>query len=79
VPSGYDESRRWDCSVLYLVHGGRENESAWVWHGKIQFISDNLLAEKQCRKMLVVVNCLYYLNGDPDWASVYCLYLSRMP
>lgn len=63
TPSGYDTSAD-KYPVLYLQHGGGENETAWVWHGKIQNMMDNLIAEKKCRKMLVVMAEGYSFKPD---------------
>ena len=41
--------------VLYLQHGFGENETSWVWHGRIANIMDNLLAQEKVRPMLVVM------------------------
>ncbi|MGI6172838.1 MAG: alpha/beta hydrolase [Christensenellales bacterium] len=41
--------------VLYLQHGYGENETGWVWQGKINFILDNLIADGKCAPMLVVM------------------------
>lgn len=60
-------TRKKTYPVLYLHHGGGENETGWVWQGKINYIFDNLLAEGKCREMIVVMNCLYDVNTKkPD-------------
>lgn len=56
TPPGY-ESGQERYPVLYLQHGGGENETGWVWQGKINFILDNLIAVKQAVPMIVVMNC----------------------
>lgn len=30
--------------VLYLQHGVGENETGWIWQGKLNYIMDNLIA-----------------------------------
>jgi enterochelin esterase-like enzyme len=42
--------------VLYIQHGGGENETGWIWQGKLNYIIDNLLAEGDCREMIIVMN-----------------------
>ncbi len=42
--------------VLYLVHGGSENETSWTFAGKVSQIMDNLIAEGRAKPMLVVMN-----------------------
>lgn len=54
VPDGYEESGR-DYPVLYLQHGFGENETSWVWQGRIGYIMDNLLAEGEAEPMLIVM------------------------
>lgn len=75
TPPGYDAELEKTYPVLYLQHGGGENETAWIWQGKINYIMDNLLAEGACQEMLVVMNSLYcvdkrkeqaFLSGDFD-------------
>ena len=43
TPPGY-ESGDGRYPVLYLHHGVGENETGWVWQGKMNFIMDNLIA-----------------------------------
>ena len=54
-PAGYEETLT-RYPVLYLQHGGGENEGGWIWSGRANFILDNLIAEKACVPMLVVMN-----------------------
>ena len=42
--------------VLYLQHGGGEDETGWPIQGKADFILDNLIAEGQAKPMLVVMD-----------------------
>ncbi len=68
TPPGYDEhpEKRWP--VFYIQHGGGENETGWVWQGKINYISDNLLAEGKCREMIIVMNTGYSFTDGGDRA-----------
>ena len=54
TPPGYEEHPEKKYPVLYLLHGGGENETGWFWQGKIHLIVDNLLAEGKCAEMIVV-------------------------
>ena len=47
TPAGYEEKVKSGVKypVLYLFHGVGENETDWVWQGKMNFIMDNLIAE----------------------------------
>ena len=40
---------------MYLQHGFGENETSWVWQGRIANLMDNLLATKKAERMLVVM------------------------
>jgi enterochelin esterase-like enzyme len=55
TPPGYDTDRESRYPVLYLQHGGGEDERAWPNQGRIGFILDNLLAERKAKPMLVVM------------------------
>ena len=55
TPPGYQKENR-EYPVLYLQHGGGENENCWVYQGKIHNTMDNLLAEKKAEPMLIVMN-----------------------
>jgi len=50
TPPGYEKEKEKTYPVLYLQHGGGENEIGWIWQGKICNILDNLLAEKKARE-----------------------------
>ena len=54
TPSGYNESDA-KYPVLYLLHGGGEDERGWATQGKTDLILDNLIAEKKAQPMLVVM------------------------
>ncbi len=41
--------------VLYLQHGYGENETAWVWQGRIAAILENLLAKGRAKPMVIVM------------------------
>ena len=54
TPPGYNESVD-NYPVLYLLHGGGEDERGWATQGKTDLILDNLIAEKKAQPMLVVM------------------------
>jgi enterochelin esterase-like enzyme len=54
MPPGYDKSSE-SLPVLYLIHGGGENDSHWTYFGKANFILDNLLANGKIKPMIVVM------------------------
>lgn len=55
TPPGYDEMTRENYPVLYLLHGGGEDERGWAAQGRTDLILDNLIAEKKAVPMLVVM------------------------
>jgi enterochelin esterase family protein len=55
TPPGYDTKVKDRYPVLYLQHGGGEDESGWTRQGKANFILDNLIASKRAKPMLVVM------------------------
>lgn len=64
TPPGYEKHPERRYPVLYLQHGGGEDETGWIWQGKINYIMDNLLASGQCRGMILVMNCGYAAGPD---------------
>mgnify|MGYP002857513741 FL=1 len=55
TPPGYMTNQE-SYPVLYLQHGGGEDETVWESTGHISFILDNLLSEKECVPFIVVMN-----------------------
>lgn len=55
TPPGYDKNINEKYPVLYILHGGGEDERGWATQGKTDLIMDNLIAEKKAKPMLVVM------------------------
>lgn len=55
TPPGYDQAREQRYPVLYLQHGGGEDERAWPIQGRVGQIMDNLIAAGQAKPMLIVM------------------------
>jgi enterochelin esterase family protein len=58
--------------VLYLQHGGGEDETGWIKQGHANFILDNLIAAKSSKPMIVVMAYGYARRAgqvDPDIAG----------
>jgi enterochelin esterase-like enzyme len=64
TPPGYDENTSEKYPVLYIMHGGGEDERGWATQGKTDLIIDNLIAEKKAVPMIVVMlDGNFPLNG----------------
>lgn len=55
TPPDYDSSSDTKYPVLYILHGGGEDETGWARQGKANLILDNLIAEKKAKPMLIVM------------------------
>jgi enterochelin esterase family protein len=55
LPPGYDEKPKERYPVLYLQHGGGEDETGWVRQGHANVILDNLIASGKAKPMLIVM------------------------
>ena len=56
TPPGYDTELNKKYPVLYLLHGGGEDETGWPNQGKVDLILDNLIAEGKALPMLIVMD-----------------------
>jgi enterochelin esterase-like enzyme len=57
TPPGYDGGKN-KYPVLYLLHGWGEDETAWFNQGRVDFLMDNLIAEKKAKPMIIVMDNL---------------------
>ncbi|MDX2247046.1 MAG: alpha/beta hydrolase-fold protein [Bacteroidia bacterium] len=55
TPPGYDVNTETKYPVLYILHGGGEDERGWATQGKTDLILDNLIAEQKANPMLIVM------------------------
>lgn len=62
TPPGYDQDVNKKYPVLYLQHGGGEDETGWPIQGKADFILDNLIAEGKAKPMIIVMDRGYAVN-----------------
>lgn len=67
APPGYDTNLKTRYPVLYLQHGGGEDERVWIEMGRTNLILDNLLAQGKVKPMLVVMETS--ATGPPDAAG----------
>ncbi len=65
TPACYHEDPQRRYPVLYLQHGGGENETVWTHMGKVNFIMDNLIAEEKAVPFIIVMNnVMMQVNTD---------------
>src|ERR1035438_4302046 len=55
LPPRYDAETKVRYPVLYLQHGGGEDETGWIRQGRANFILDNLIAAGSCKPMIIVM------------------------
>lgn len=55
TPPGYDKNLSESYPVLYILHGGGEDESGWATQGKTNLILDNLIADGKAKPMVIVM------------------------
>jgi len=66
--------------VLYLQHGGGEDERGWITQGRMNFIMDNATASRRALPMIVVMECNYaYEPGQSAPAPRVSTVRSRPP
>ncbi|HBG57652.1 MAG TPA: esterase [Porphyromonadaceae bacterium] len=68
TPPRYDQDAQSRYPVLYLQHGGGEDETGWIFQGRMSNIMDNLIAEGKAVPMIVVMDRGY--ASLPGAASV---------
>jgi enterochelin esterase family protein len=65
TPPGYDTKTSEKYPVIYIQHGGGEDERGWVEQGKTDIILDNLIAEGKAKPMIIVIS-----NGNVSSGKV---------
>ncbi|WP_417940495.1 alpha/beta hydrolase-fold protein [Flavobacterium sp. RS13.1] len=55
TPPGYEENATEKYPVLYLLHGGGEDQRGWATQGKANLILDNLIAENNAKPMVIAM------------------------
>jgi len=66
TPAGYDINAKVKYPVIYIQHGGGEDERGWAVQGKTDIIIDNLIAEGKAKPMIVVIS-----NGNVSTSGGY--------
>jgi enterochelin esterase family protein len=57
TPPGYDVGKT-KYPALYLLHGWGEDETGWWTQGHVDYIMDNLIAERRAKPMIIVMDNL---------------------
>lgn len=55
TPPEYEQNVGVKYPVLYILHGGGEDETGWTNQGKADLILDNLIVEKKAKPMILVM------------------------
>lgn len=65
LPAGYETSQR-AYPVLYLLHGGGDDQTAWIQSGNMQHIVDKAIQEGKISPIIVVMpdaEMTFYMNN----------------
>src|SRR5436190_4178891 len=54
LPPGYESSER-SYPVLYLLHGGGDDQTGWVQFGEVQNVTDKAIKEGNATPMIIVM------------------------
>ncbi len=72
LPPGYEQSQR-HYPVLYLLHGGGDDQSGWVQFGEVQHIADKAIQDGTATPMIIVMPDAntkqrgYFNDVNNDW------------
>lgn len=69
LPPDYDTQLDKRYPVLYLQHGGGEDETGWIRQGHANFILDNLIAAGKAKPMIVVMANGYARRPEDQQAA----------
>ncbi|MGE4285950.1 MAG: alpha/beta hydrolase [Phycisphaerae bacterium] len=56
TPAAYDKNQSERYPVLYLQHGGGEDETGWSAQGRVGLIMDNLIAAGKAKPFIIVMD-----------------------
>ena len=83
TPPGYAQARERRYPVLYLLHGNNDRPEGWIDIGNVNYIADNLIAEKKAEPMIIVMPVAHALpigsrgTGNRNNAVVFEEYLLK--
>jgi enterochelin esterase-like enzyme len=72
LPPDYETSDR-SYPVLYLLHGGGDDQTGWVQFGEVKYIADKEILEGRCTPMIIVMPDAntgkrgYFNSADGKW------------
>ncbi len=72
LPPSYETSER-SYPVLYLLHGGGDDQTGWVQFGEVQHIADRSFADGTATEMIIIMPDAdtgkrgYFNNPDNSW------------
>lgn len=72
LPPDYESSER-SYPVLYLLHGGGDDQTGWVQFGEVKYIADKEINEGRCTPMIIVMPDAntgkrgYFNSADGKW------------
>ncbi len=84
LPAGFDTSSR-SYPVLYLLHGGGDDQTGWVQFGEVQTIADKAIAEGKATPMVIVMPDAntgrrgYFNDVKGDWRYEDFFFQELMP
>src|SRR5689334_1689387 len=54
LPPGYETSQR-SYPVLYLLHGGGDDQTGWIQFGEVSLIADQAIAAGKATPMIIIM------------------------
>lgn len=84
LPAGYETSVR-SYPVLYLLHGGGDDQTGWVQFGEIRRIADKAIAEGTATEMIIIMPDAsaahrgFYNNATATWRYEDFFFQELMP
>lgn len=69
TPPSYEKDADRRYPVLYIQHGGGENEMGWLGHGHLNDIADNLIHDGKMEEMIIVMSTNYGFPTEYSYDS----------
>ena len=83
LPPGYETSQR-SYPVLYLLHGGGDDQTGWIQFGEVSLIADQAIAAGKATPMIIIMpdantGTRGYVNVNKDWRYEDFFFQELMP